>query len=330
MKTRLAMLAISLTSTMAIAGSKQTGGSVFVPEIGYTYNSSRSSDLRLSNREGTAAILVYRAPIRGGIWAFDLAPQGVNRIAFVEEDANAAKVLKLTTWRTDEAGNVKVAIPQQLDFGTGKDNLRDVEFSPDGQKLAFWLLGNGLDRVSVHDFATGETTILAEGTGGRGLSWHPSGKFIYFHRGRSGGNNEVIRIPTDQGQQTNGVTVASYGEIHDVDTSRPGTTGDANGFMVSYRSTVDLRINTAFYSDDGTTATLSKIYTGPTGAVLPSLLGHYNCDNTKFIYRISSTRDRHVAYYDIATRQVTTFSTDSNISWTDWMPCASPHLSSAP
>lgn len=323
MRAQIAILAITLTSAIAIAGPKTVTSSVFVPEIGYTYNTSRSSDLRLSNREGTAAILVHRAPTSAVIRAFDLAPRGVNRITFIEQGADFAKVLKLSTWRTDDAGNIKVTPSEQLYTGPGKDNLFEVEFSPDGQKLAFWVSGNGFSRVLVHDFGTGTVTPLVEGHGGFGLSWHPSGKFLYYYQAGNGGSN-VFRVPTDQGQQTTGTAVAFYGQIHDIDTSRPGTTGDANGFMVSYRNPATNRINTAFYTDDGSTATLAKIYNDATGAVLPSLLGHYNCENTKFIYRISDTIKRDVAYYDIATRQKTSFSTDSNINFTDWMPCANP------
>jgi hypothetical protein len=321
MKIRVALLAITLASTMAVAGSKPTGGSAFVPEIGYIYDTGNSGDLRLANREGTAAILVHRAPVSAGIKHFDLAPRGVNRVAFTEQDANYARVLKLTSWYTDSSGSVKVDAPQQLYFGFGQDRVSSVEFSPDGQKLAFWIFGNGFSRILIHDFHTGSTSTLVEEHGGFGLSWHPSGSFIYYYANNGFGVSSVFRVPVEEGPQARGTPVVSYGEIHDIDTSRPGGTGDANGFLVSYRNPITRLINTAFYVDDGTAASLVRVNTDLSGAALPSLLGHYNCDNTKFIYRISSAMKRDVGYFDIATKQTTGFSTDSKINATDWMPC---------
>jgi WD40 repeat protein len=217
---------------------------------------------------------------------------------------------------------VKVYLPQQLYVGPGQDKVLDLEFSPDGQKLAFWI--NGARQIIVHDFATGLSEVLVSAHGGVGLAWHSSGKFLYYYSNNGLDATSVFRVPTDQGPQERGVAIASYREIQDIDTSRPGDTGDARGFMVSYRNPSTNLLNTAFYSDDGTTAALVRVNTEAAGGALPSLLSHYNCDNTRFIYRISASLRRDVRYYDIATKQTTGFSTDGNINFTDWMPCAIP------
>ncbi len=167
---RLALMALALVSSVAFAGPKAPNSSPtpFVPEIGYTYSGGNSSELRLSNREGTAAVLVYRSNVSGGVAFFDFAPpnvDGKNRIAFNEKDGSGNRFLKITTWHYDANGSVKVGTPTTLlQFGTASyPHVVDVEVSPDGRKLSYLIATAQYAReIYVHDFASGATELLTK------------------------------------------------------------------------------------------------------------------------------------------------------------------------
>lgn len=316
---RYALIALILAGSAAFAGKRPPSTATFVPEIAYNYNSGDYGELRLSNREGTAAVLVHRSSTYAGIPRFDLAPVDVKRIAFTEK-FDTKRVLRFTTWNSTD-GKVTVGTPQTLYEGVG--NVWEVEFSPDGQRIAFWVSGDGVNRINIYHFADNRIETILDGHGGAGLAWHPSGNFLYYHVADYGGH--VYRVRTDAGLQPKGDPIVSYGEVSDIDTSRSAATGDSGGFIVSFRNQAQSTepMKTVFHADDGQTVSAGKIYLDESGAPLAGYLGHYNCSNTAFIHRIYTSRKQHTGYYDLASRKVNGFSTDNNINFTDWMPCAS-------
>lgn len=322
---RYALITMALASSVAFAGPKApSSGTAFKPEIGYTYASGKTGELRLSNREGTAAILVYRANTYGGVRRFDLAPpnvDGKNRIAFVETDSDGNWFLKVSTWYYDADGTVKVTTPTLIhsEVGGGNNNtIANPEFSPDGTKLVY-LVAPGR-RVYVHDFASGGKTDLLVEEGGYSLSWHASGNHLYYED-IVDSKRQIFRVPTNQGLQRTGHLILTLAEIADLDVSRPNSTYYPDGLFVSFRNTTTERWKMAYYADDGVTLGEQQIFLAKDGSPLPALKGHMNCTGSEMIHVMSNTRHNHKGIYNTVTKEVTTWSTDSSIGDTDWMPC---------
>lgn len=322
---RTALLALLLANSVPSAGAQPPSSTTtaFKPEIGYTYAGSNYCDLRLSNVEGTAAILVARtnkcAP------AFDLAPDNVRMIAYIEAGTSViGGALKLVQWSYDGT-QVKIAALPPIDTGTGE--VRAVEFSPDGSKLAMFTFDQYRsvpNQVIVHDFATGANRTILNGDPAYVLAWHPTLNVIYLRARPVNGSRRVARINVDSPADQVMVEVGDgYSEMDDIDTSRQFDSGEyRDGFVVSYRNAAGA-MRTDFYSDDGINVLNKGVFKKTDGTDVPLYRGHFNCSNSEIVHRIYATRTSQVGIYNIASKQTRLFSS-ANLGTTDWMSCQYP------
>ena len=329
---RMALMALVMVSSVAFAGPRGTGSPPppFVPEIGYTYSSGRnSSELRLSNREGTAAILVHRSNIAQGIPKYDLAPPNVDRrpnIAFIEKDGTGRMLIKLTTWYRDADGNVRVSTPTTLltTSSATYQEVMDVEFSPDGTKLAYMIAPASLEReIYIYDLLLDKTELLIKTNSGFSLAWHASGNHLYYDTfpDENSGLKFVFRVPTNQGVQSAGqLFISRTGIIGDLEVTRPYSTYYIDGLIVSYSEGGANRV--AFYKDDGVASPEPQVFLSRDGSPLPARNAQINCTGSTMLHQMMNTRNLDRGMYNTVTRDVTTWSTDKAIGILGWMPCA--------
>lgn len=308
MRPLLPALALLMLGSSAFAGPKPPATNVFEPEIGYTYASGNYMDLRLANRAGDKAVLVHRTAF-GALGSFDLSDEASKRIAY--QDGGK---LYVRSWQTTN-GAVSIGAPSLIFAGPGRAESMDV--SPDGSKLAFSVNATpdfpdygGIGIYYLNSPSPADPVIL---TGWQVFTvrWHPTEDQIVLFVGRRLGTTEPLNIhrfyPANGGVE---LFLALPSSPIEFDVTRPSATifGFGHGVAFNYGSVPRIYFNTTGY-----------------GQVLAEgTLAHFNCRNDAIIHRAFATRrpPTRISYLragDGAT-QFDTWSTDSNIHHTDWMP----------
>lgn len=318
MKTRrLALIAMVFASSVAIAGPKTPAPTTFHPEIAYSYATRNGPEVRISNREGTAAKVLYR----GHFSALDMAPRSGQMVAFLAQDPTVQdnRFLHLQGWIVDSAGNIVLTPLRTLAQG----KISHIDFSPDGSSIAFTSKNGiaGHEDIWIADVATGAvrqvgTEKLQE------LTWSGDGKFLYYryHTYINGVHKSTLyRLSVGGGAP---VALASEIGINGIDTARrTAATGEGDtGLILSVKreeTGESLRIG----SWDGS----SVDQLGRPALAFFNLRGkdaHYSCNNGSIIYK-EETRNNYqnTKIYDVATGVSSTFSTDIYVSQLDWNNC---------
>lgn len=298
-----AAAAICATGLVAAKPSKPPPSTTFEPEIAYSYASGSYMDLRLANRQGTAAVLVHRGAY-GALSTFDLAPEAAgapNRISFAERD----KGLFVKTWTKNPV--TISATAQSIHPGP----VESSDFSPDANELVFSVIGAS-PAIVIHDFAaTGDQPtqrVLSTRYYAFWVRWNPAGGAIFFSGGPSDGNGPIKLYSLDI-TSTDGIATELFDMPNPigVDVTRPPSS-DASRVVYDYFG--------ALY--------LSKLDGSDRSKLTDGSLAHFNCSNSAVIHR-GAGRRRPTLITSLASPQApATWSSDSNIHHTDWLhrsPC---------
>lgn len=291
----------TILAAIAVSASAQKGkpSAPLTPEIGYTYASGNSMDLRLANEDGTGAVTLRRGAF-GSIHEFDLGPRAQRQIAFIE-----AFDLYLLTYEPTGTGSVRT---QRIDpIYTGPGTVDSVSFSQDGTKIAFAAFEPDDWKIWLYDVATGQSAPLASVNYAFTLAWYHDGSGLVYRDVDDATQDHVIRELLLDGSTRE---LLRERNIEHVDTAR--TTKD---LLVSYSRPGIPEIRVGRWRDGS--------YVNE--RVVAGLLAHFNCNDTRFIYRGFHRTKRPTYKYDVGSNTSTTFSTNEGVHHTDWMPtCPAP------
>lgn len=314
------LIAVVLASSAAFAGPKPSTSAPFLPEIAYAYYMRSSSEVRISNREGTAAVLLFRGGA-GQVNHIDMAPRSRQMVAFIVDDpaVQYGQRLQLQGW-DDIAGKINLESPRILMSGVG---LFELDFSPDGNSIAFGV-SDGTDtyKLRIANVDTGAVREIATLSGAPWrLTWSGDGAYLFYHDEKQ--VNGVAQDTIYRVASTGGVpeVIGVERNIEHLDTARQTPAGGSTGLLLSvWRPELGEIFPIGRW--DGTSrdgaGRPELIFDGPRG-----LESHYSCDNRSYIYREQGRTDVKVTkIYDIAARVSRTFSTDGNIRRLDWNNCA--------
>lgn len=291
---RIAIAFLLLTAAAPVSAQKGKPTVSLNAEIGYTYASGNYMDLRLANEDGTGAVTLHRG-VFGGIGQFDLGPRAQRQIAFTEN-----RLLKLLTYEPTGTGSVRTTSVVTLFSSTGM--AESPSFSLDGSKIAFFIQEPGNTRISIVDVPGGAVTDLGPVSYASNLAWYYDGSGLVYRDYDSATSQYVIRELLLDGSNR---LLLSEPNIEHVDTART-----SKDLLVSYSRPGLDEIRVGRWSNGS--------YTNE--RVVAGLLAHFNCSDTRFIYRGFARMKRPTYKYDYATNTSSTFSTDNNIHHTDWMP----------
>ncbi len=292
-------LALLTSGTITSAAPKPT--TPFVPSIGYTVISGNAIELRLATEAGSATVLVDRSP--SSITAFDLGPRHTGEIAWAHDRALWARA-----WFVD--GNGIAFLPKRLLF-QATSNIDGIDFSPDGTELVFSTLSTTSTPAKLRVIALNNPSVpsLEKSLGFvTGTRWSTDGSAIYFNgRLNSGDPVQIHRLSRDGQTIEPFVTDLAGYTMGRFDTSRlPDATGGRLVATVGTQMRDYWQIDTPAARFGFTIDQASE--------------GHFNCNNSKLLYRNAYQSRRPHYIYDVATGQSTLWAHDSNIHLTDWMP----------
>ncbi len=297
----LALLAAACaTAAIAQKGGKPQPSTPLTAEIGYTYISGKSVDLRLANEDATGAVTLHK--VSGGtIPQFDLGPRAQQQIAFIERINNKG-TLKLLTYEPTGTGSVTTTDITTIYNGPG--SVGSLSFSNDGSKIAFFAVSDGTAGIiRVYEVASGSTTTLGTVGFANNIAWyHDDGDgLVYINMDEVTGIHRIYEMDL-AGTST---LLLEEPNIEHVDTART-----SKDLLVSYSRPGLNEIRVGRWSNGS--------YANE--RVVAGLLAHFNCNDTKFVYRGYDRRKRPTYKYHYTTNSSSTFSTDNNIHHTDWMP----------
>lgn len=289
-----ALLISAATSAIAQKKEKPPSGSTN-PEIGYTYASGNYMDLRLANEDATGAVTMHRGAY-GAITQFDLGPRTQRQIAFIE-----GRDLKLLTYEPTGSGSVRTVSAETIYTGPG--DVSSLSFSPDGSTIAFYVVSDGTEGIiRYYDVATG---AISEGAtiGFAGyMAWYYDGSgLVYTNCNAQCDSYSVHEVLLDGATRV----LLTEANIEHVDTART-----SKDLLVSYSRPGLNEIRVGLWRDGSYVKE----------RVVAGLLAHFSCDDSRFIYRGYARMKRPTYKYNFASNTSSTFSTDSNIHHTDWMP----------
>lgn len=212
-----AFLCIAIAAS-AMAKPPSSGGSSGTattpnPQVAYSVASGKSYKLVVANEDGTNASTLYTSssPIR-----FDLAPRGQHQIAISVASTTDPAIVLLSygvtgTGSFAATGSTRIASARR---GT------NVDFSPDGTKIAFACCSNGqTEQLVVYDLATNSTAVWATDTFFWDVAWFRNGGSIaYSAPNADGTSGDKLYEVAGQGA-TPQVLLTNVSEI-DFDASR--------------------------------------------------------------------------------------------------------------
>ncbi|HEU5285483.1 MAG TPA: hypothetical protein VFU20_03100 [Sphingomicrobium sp.] len=291
---RFAAACVLLTLATSAPAQKGKPTTPLTPEIAYTYASGNYMDLRLANEDGTGAVTLHRGAY-GAITQFDLGPRSQMQVAFLEN-----RDLKLLTYEPTGTGNVRTSGVVTLYAGPG--NVDSLSFSLDGSKIAIFVQEQDNNRILALDTANGAVTELGKVNWAFYLAWYHDGSGVVYKDLDQATSQYVVReLLLDGANQL----LLSEANIEHVDTART-----SKDLLVSYSRPGLDEIRVGRWSNGN--------YSNE--RVVAGLLAHFNCNDTRFIYRGYARMKRPTYKYSYATNSNSTFSTDNDIHHTDWMP----------
>lgn len=291
-----ALIVVALaTSAPAQKGGKPKPGASLNPEIAYTYASGNYMDLRLANEDATGAVTLHRSGY-GAISQFDLGPRAQRQIALIDD-----RDLKLLTYEPTGSGSVQTVGVETIYAGPG--DVTSLSFSPDGSTVAFFAVSDGTGGIiRYYDVATG--TISDGATIGFAfyMAWYHDGSGLVYANCDDQCSSYSVHEALLDGSTRVLLTEAN---IEHVDTART-----SKDLLISYSRPGLNEIRVGLWRNGS--------YSNE--RVVAGLLAHFNCDDSRFIYRGYARMKRPTYKYSFASNTSSTFSTDSDIHHTDWMP----------
>lgn len=197
---------------LAVASSRRIGETLDI----WLYDLESGASSRMTHDGGRAPVW---SPDGSAVTYSRLkAPRGIYRQS-VEDGGQAERLLALKDfhwlvgWTPDERTLVFGGFEERGDEGTSYSSILAVSdgksrrvlgpgaiwggrLSPDGRRIAYYLLEGGSYEVYVSPFPQGGTRWLISDRGGRDPSWGPDGKDLYY---RSGDRLVAARLETGEG-----------------------------------------------------------------------------------------------------------------------------------
>jgi hypothetical protein len=174
--------------TAAAAGS----GSLPNPQVAYEWLGGKSNKLVVSDENGSNASTLYSS---AQFFRFDLAPRSQRQIALIDDSTTPA--LRLLTYTQTGTGGFAASSVAVLN--TGADAPRrgsNVDFSPDGSKIAYACDSNGVDteHLCVFDLGTNTVTVWGSDSFYWDFAWFRGGAAIAYSTEDSDGITRLHEI----------------------------------------------------------------------------------------------------------------------------------------
>ena len=246
-------------SAFALTGAKP-GSTTFEPEIAYTILTG-STELRVTDASGTKTATLYS--VRQNI-DIDLAPRSQRQIAFSELNS-----LKLLTYAVD-SGGVRTTKVETL--YTGPTRIDDVDFSPDGTKIAF---AQNFGKLLVFDVtkpasATNPVEWTSDPNGFIGqVTWYKGGTAIAYMGPLGTGADQVVYEITGPGAPP--TSLVQERQFDSVDAAH----ADPDALVVTYNRNPGPRVGLWKAGGYVTESLAGDVF---------SDFGSLNCDDTKLVY----------------------------------------------
>ena len=265
-------VALLLTGAMAVAG--KPGSTTFEPELAYTILTG-STELRVTDATGTKSATLYS--IRENI-DIDLSPRAQRQIAIGELNS-----LKLLTYSVDSSG---VKTTSVTPLYTGAARIDDVDFSPDGTKIAFT---EGFTRLMVLDLAqpvspTNPTQWASDPGGFIGqVTWYKGGAAIAYIGPLGSGTDQVVYEVTAPGATP--TPLLQEPQFDSIDASH----ADPDSLVVSYNRPGPQGPRVGLWKAGG------YVNASLAGNVF-SDYGSVNCDDSKVAYGTPDSKGQLIWY----------------------------------
>lgn len=283
------MIATVLLASGAQAGKPNNPSPVGTnaPEVVYTLASTKGYELRVSNRDGTGAVTLFKGP---GIIIGKLGPRAAKTIAFY-----GGPDMYLMTYNTSPSGVVEAS--RQLLFNNGRANAGPFDFS--GTDIAWWSGGTG--DLHVYNLATGADSVIINVPDLAGISFNTSGTEIFYGNGNNSGHYSLHRIPIAGGTPT------------DV-----GITSNAATFDSGHAAD-----NFVLAAPQSGTWYVEYVPAGATSGqrIARGIEASFSCDDKFVIYRLPvGNRGYDTLVYEIQSGLSGTFSTNDSVKFASYMP----------
>jgi len=221
------VIAVSLCPP-AIAGKPSGGGGSTAPnpQIAYEVLSGKSNKLVVSDENGTNASTLFSSALA---FHFDLAPRSQHQIAIVD----SSSALRLLTYGVTGTGAFATTANVVLDTGAYAPRRNsNVDFSPDGTKLAYACNSNGVDseHLCVYDLTAQSASEWGTDSFYWDLAWFRGGGAIAYSTEDADGVTRLHEI--DGAGATPQVIFETRSDLY-LDASRT----NANALVLDYHDT---------------------------------------------------------------------------------------------
>ena len=259
MKLHYSVCATALLLTTAAALAGKPGSTTFEPEMAYTILTG-STELRVTDATGAKSATLYS--VRQNI-DIDLSPRLQRQIAIGE-----LNTLKLLTYSVDSTG---VKTTSVVPLYTGSARIDDVDFSPDGSKIAF---AEGFGKLMVFDISqpagptnpvqwTSDPDFIGQ------ITWYKGGAAIAYMGPLGTGSDQVIYEITGPGATP--TPLLHEPQFDAVDASRT----DPDALVVTYNRNPGPRVGLWKGGGYVNEALVGNVF---------SDFGSLNCDDSKLVY----------------------------------------------
>ena len=269
------------------------------PELGLRLPNGKGTKLVFANENGSNQMTIYTTTAS---FRFDLAPRGQRQVAIVDGPSGAS-TLKLLTYSINSGVYVQSSLRTLAPARSGSN----IDFSPDGTKIAYVCCSNGTtEKLVVYDLTDDSITEWSTGDYFWDFAWYKAGSAIAYSKNLpvalyelSGPGAPPQLLYTGQGQL-------------DVDASRT----DPDTLVLSYNDAsgnarIGLWADGSFVDSDLAHST-------------KSWWGSLNCDDTKLVYGGVQNNSGSQAYYvrDLNTGSTTLTSKNANVMPQFWPTCS--------
>jgi hypothetical protein len=144
------------------------------PDLGLRLPNGNGTKLVFANENGSSQMTIYTTSTS---FRFDLAPRGQKQVAIVDAASNSS-VLKLLTYTINGSG---VYMQSNLQTLAPSRSGSNVDFSPDGTRIAYVCCSNGsTEKLVVYDLTDGSITEWATAEYFWDFAWYKGGSSIAY------------------------------------------------------------------------------------------------------------------------------------------------------
>lgn len=269
------------------------------PDLGLRLPNGKGTKLVFANENGSNQMTIYTTSTS---FNFDLAPRGQRQVAIVD-GSSSASVLKLLTYDINSGVYAQSGLQTLAPARRGSN----VDFSPDGTKIAYVCCSNGTtEKLVVYDLTDSSITEWASDEYFWDFAWYKDGSAIAYSKllplalyGLSGPGATPQLLYSGRGELN---VDAAHTDPEALVLSYNDTSGDAR---------VGLWKNGSFVDSDLANSALS-------------FRGSLNCDDKRLVYGGVQNTSGSQAFYvrDLTTGSTTLTSKNSNVMPQFWPTCS--------